>query len=75
MIKHKWEFISSAILLDLNIDVHPNIDNLKHGSYVCSRCNDRAYVLRSDVIPDTDWISINWDGNCDEEIIKQIHEL
>lgn len=75
MTPHDWKFVHKDFLWRSVIsDTIIIVDNAaKVGSFICSRCSDKAHVI------EVSWpearVTSNWRSDCDESVIKKVHEL
>lgn len=77
MIRHNWQYSGYAISLNAiakNIIDVCEVSNLEHGTYMCSRCGENAFVYTNHITFCLSGISFNWNEDCDESIIRKIHE-
>lgn len=84
MTAHDWQLVPIINKVKVYDDLKITISNIAPGvneSYICSRCGDKAQVTHHGYTNDkrqfikAKHVTENWNNDCDEFIIHQIHEL
>lgn len=84
MTQHDWKFISlrrppKSKGGNLNSYIIPKMNLPPPGVYICTRCGDEAIVNIDDKPyspseEDCNFVTMNWNSDCDEVILRKVHE-